>query len=130
MANDLIITQSSNLTAVPLQNITLSVAPSSNFGATSYLYQWKLGGSNILGQTADVYKFDAPSSAGETTYTCAVSGLTGLNSFVYAETTNPGTILKVVVDNSIFTRHLPKGANPLNETGRERFLRLRNLGYC
>ena len=129
MANDLIFTQSPNLTAVPLQNITISVAPSANFDATGYLYQWKVEGLDIAGATSSKYSFDA-SSAGSYTYTCAVTGLTGSNIFVYAEVTSPGTVLTVVDDTSIFSRHLPKGANPLNESGYERFLRIRNLGYC
>lgn len=131
MPNDLTFTQSANLTAVPLQNVTLFVTPSANFTARRYLYQWKLNGSNISNANSDVFTFDAP-SVGEYTYTCAVTGLTGVGGtiFAYAETSSPGTVLKVVADTSIFDRHLPKGANPLNESGRERFLRIRNLGYC
>ena len=129
MPNDFTFTQSPNLTAVPLQNVTLSVIPSANFTATGFLYQWRVGGSNVLDATSSSYTFNAP-SVGEYTYTCAVTGLTGADSFAYVEISSPGTTVKVVSDGSIFNRHLPKGSNPLNESGYERFLRIRNLGYC
>jgi|LauGreDrversion4_2_1035121.scaffolds.fasta_scaffold1181456_1 hypothetical protein len=130
MPNDLTFTQSANLTAVPLQNVTLSITPSANFTVRKFLYQWRVGSSDILDASSATYTFDAPTS-GEYTYTCAVTALTGVNRlFAYAETSSPGTLLKVVADDSIFTRHLPNGANHLNETGYERFMRIRNLGYC
>jgi hypothetical protein len=129
MPNDITFTQSSNTNAIPLQNLTLFVTPSSNFGATSYLYQWKAGGTNITGATAATYKFNASSTAGSTTYTCAVSGLTGSNVFVYGET-SANIVVTVAADTTIFSRHLPKNSNVLNETGYERYMRIRNLGYC
>jgi hypothetical protein len=141
MPNDLSLTISSNLTAasyqdvalnlsaVPLQNITLTVTPSSNFYANGYLYQWKAAGNDITGAVSPVYTFDAAESVGNTTFTCVVSGLTGTNAFVYRETT-PSIVISVNADTSIFARHTPRGANPLKESGYERFKRIRNMGYC
>ena len=129
MANDLSFTISSSLTAVPYQDVTLTVAPSSNFSASGYLYQWKAGGTNVSGAVASLYKFDAPTSAGDTTYTCAVSGLTGSNVFVFAKTTG-NIVTTVKADTSTFARHIPKGNNILKESGLERFKRIRNMGYC
>lgn len=129
MPNDLSFTLTSNLTAVPYENVTLTVAPSSNFRATNYLYQWRAGGTNIAGAVSPVYTFDASDSAGDTTFTCAVSGLTGTNAFVYSEITG-NMIVTVKADTSIFSRHAPRGANPLKESGYERFRRIRNMGYC
>lgn len=126
MPNDLTFTITPNLTAVPLQDVTLSVSPSSNFSATSYLYQWRAGGTSIAQATNSVYKFDASAT---TTYSCAVSGLTGNNVLVYSEVTG-NVVVTVKADASIYSRHLPKGANILNESGEERFRRVRNLGYC
>lgn len=120
------LTQSTSMNAVPLQNITLSVTPSANFAPATYLYQWKADSSNIAGAVAPTYKFDAPSSS--TTYTCVVSGLS--SGALQDTQTTANIVLTIAADASIFSRHLPKGANPLNETGQERFLRIRNLGYC
>ena len=125
---DLTFTLTPNPTAVPLQNVTLSVTPSADFAPSSYSYQWRLGGSTIAGASGPSYKFDASTSLGFSTYTCSVSGLASNGALSYAETTN-GILVRVVADASIFSRHLPKGANHLNESGQERFARLRNLGY-
>ena len=131
MPNDLTFTITSTVTAVPFQDITLTVAPSANFSATRYLYQWAQGGVNIGGAITSSYKFDASTTPGHTSFSCAVSGLSGANgsTFVYSETT-PNMIVTVIGDTSIFARHLPKGANQLKESGFERFRRIRNMGYC
>lgn len=129
MPNDLTFTLTPNPTAVPLQNITLSVSPSANFSPTSYSYQWRLGGANITGATSSSYRFDAPNTVGFTSYTCQVSGLSSNGTLIYGEVTDP-ILLRVIGDTSIFSRHLPKGANHLSESGYERFARIRNLGYC
>lgn len=127
MPNDLTFTTTPSITAAPLQNVTLSVAPSSNFATSSYLYQWKAGGVDISQATQSVYKFDASVT---TTYTCSVSGLSGMNnSFIYSELT-PNIVVTVKADTSIFSRHTPRGANQLKETGEERYRRIRNMGYC
>lgn len=128
MPNDLSFTQTSDLIANVLQNLTLTVTPSSNFRASSYTYQWRAGGTNISQATNSSYSFDAPAST--TTYTCLVSGLSGNNNTpIFHKITN-GIVVTIQPDTSIFARHLPRGANPLNETGAERFKRIRNMGYC
>lgn len=129
MPNDITITTSPSLNVVPLQNVTLSVTPSANFATTGYLYQWLLGGTAVSGATSSSYKFDASSTTGNYTYSCTVSGLSGTGNFVYAKTSG-NMVVTVASDTSIFNRHLPKGANPLKETGYERYMRIRNLGYC
>jgi hypothetical protein len=128
MANDLTFTLTPNPTAVPLQNVTLSVAPSANFELARYSYQWTVGGSNISGATESSYKFDASTTLGFTTYACSVSGLSSNGISIFSKSTS-NILVRVQGDTSIFSRHLPKGANILNESGQERFVRLRNLGY-
>lgn len=125
---DLTFTLTPNPTAVPLQNVTLSVTPSADFAPSRYSYQWRLGGSSIAGASEPSYKFDASSTPGFSTYSCSVSGLSSNGTLIYAETTS-NILVRVVADTSIFSRHLPKGYNPLNESGQERFQRLRSQGY-
>jgi hypothetical protein len=129
MANDLTFTLTPNPTAVPLQDITLSVAPSANFDLSRYHYQWTLGGSNISGANQASYKFDASPTVGFTTYAVAVSAMAANNTVIFSKTTSNIIVRVLGEETSIFSRHLPKGANILNESGQERFARLRNLGY-
>lgn len=118
---------SPSLTAVPNQNTTLYVTPSTDFGATSYAYQWKKGASVISGATSSSYFFE-PVLGDGATYTCLVSGFVGAS--LSATATSAGIGVTIRADSSIFDRWTPKGANPLNESGQERFSRMRNLGYC
>ena len=131
MPNDLTFTITSTVTAVPFQNVTLTVAPSANFSATRYLYQWAQGGVNIGGAINSSYSFHASTTLGHTTFSCAVSGLSGANGSAIAHIKPTGDMIVTVIgDTSIFARHLPKGANQLLESGFERFKRIRNMGYC
>lgn len=129
MANDLTFTLTPNPTAVPLQNVTLSVAPSANFNLSRYSYQWTVGGANINGATQSSYTFDASTSVGFTTYACSVSALAANGTWIFNKTTSNIIVRVLGAETTFFSRHLPKGANHLNESGQERFVRLRNLGY-
>ena len=129
MINDISYTLNSTVTAVPLENVTLTVTPSANFNLSSYSYQWRLEGANIAEATNSSYVFNAATVNGFSSYTCAVSGLSLNGTLIYGEVTSP-ILVRVVADTSIFARHTPKGANHLNESGKERYTRIRNLGYC
>lgn len=112
----------SAVSAVPGQNITLTVEPSANFDAT-FFYQWKKGGSqtSIAEANQSSILFDAPASGSET-YCVSVSALSG--GLAVADTTSNTSTITIVDDTTPYAKF---AVYP--ESGSERFLRLRNLGY-
>jgi hypothetical protein len=136
MPNTLILTSqpASALSAVPNQSTTFTVAASANYNVVSYSYQWKRGASVIAGATDPSYGFEPALADTGLTYTCVVSGLsaTSTGNVAQAYVISSGVVLTVAADTSIFNRWTPKtnDPNPLKESGKERFLRMRNLGYC
>lgn len=124
------------LSRVPNQNTTLTVVASSNAGATSFIYQWKTANANgtnpnnITGATSSSYFFE-PSIATHNNKIlyCAVSGNGGESA---GYTNSVLLTCTVAADAGPYARHVtgPVAAvNRTNESGQERFLRLRNLGY-
>lgn len=126
------------LSRVPNQNTTLTVVASSNAGATSFIYQWKIGtatagagnATDITGATSSSYFFE-PSIATHNNKIlfCAVSGNGGESA---GYTNSVLLTCTVAADAGPYARHItgPVAAvNRTNESGQERFLRLRNLGY-
>ena len=124
------------LSRVPNQNTTLTVVASSNAGATSFIYQWKIANANgtnpnnITGATSSSYFFE-PSIATHNNKIlfCAVSGNGGESA---GYTNSVLLTCTVAADAGPYARHVtgPVAAvNRTNESGQERFLRLRNLGY-
>ena len=127
------------LSRVPNQNTTLTVVASSNTGATNFIYQWRkgprtggaAGASVITIQTSAASFFFEPSIAdhNNTVIFCAVSG-NGTGESGY--TNSVLLTCTVAADAGPYARHVtgPVAAvNITNESGQERFLRLRNLGY-
>lgn len=136
MPNTVILTTQplAQLSAVPYQDTTITVAASANFNVAQYSYQWKRNGTNIAGATNSAYKFEPIVADNNLTYTCVVSGLSATNAGNVAQTSvvSNGFILNVAADKTVFVRWTPKAndPNPLNESGPERFRRMRNMGYC
>ncbi len=127
------------LSRVPNQNTTLTVVASSNTGATSFIYQWKIGAATagagaasvITSQTSANSYFFEPSIATHNNKIlfCAVSG-NGVGETGY--TNSVLLTCTVAADAGIFARHMSGpvlDVNTSNESGQERFTRLRNLGY-
>ena len=137
MANSIVLTSqpASTLSVVPNQNTTLTVAASANFNVVSYSYQWKKGASNISGATSSSYFFEPALADNGSTFTCVVSGLsaTSAGNAAQAYVISTALTLTVAADTSKYARHVTAGpvaaVNRTNESGQERFLRLRNLGY-
>lgn len=136
MSNSIVLTSqpASTLSVVPNQNTTFSVAASANFNVASYSYQWKKGASNISGATSSTYFFEPSLSDNGSTFTCVVSGLSATSSgnVPQAFVISTGVTLTVTADSGPYAMHVQgpvANANPLKESGKERFLRLRNLGY-
>lgn len=131
MSNAVILTTqpSTALTVVPNQNTTLTVVASSNFDAT-YNYQWKKNNTHIAGATSSVYSFEPALSDNGKVFVCMVDALS--DSTVVASVSSTGLTLSVAADVSVNSRHVSGAVasnNPSNESGSERFLRMRNLGY-
>lgn len=122
------------LSVVPNQNTTLTVAPSANFNVSSYTYQWKKNGTNITGATSASYSFEPALGDNNATYACVVNGLSATSSgnVSQANQSSDTLTLTVAVDTGTFAKWTPKSGQPntLNESGEERFKRMRHLGYC
>lgn len=136
MANTVILTSqpASTLSVVPNQDTTFTAAASANYNIVSYSYQWKRNGSNISGAVKSSYNFEPALADNGLTYTCVVSGLsaTSTGNVAQASVVSTAVTLTVAADTSIFNRWTPKAndPNPLNESGQERFRRMRQQGYC
>jgi hypothetical protein len=132
----------STLSVVPKQNTTFTVVASADFPVTGYTYQWKkaaAGGAigsatNISGATNNSYFFEPASGDNGFKYYCTVNALSATSSgpASQASVNSTGIALTVAADATTFARWTPKSndPNPLNESGPERFRRMRNLGYC
>jgi len=117
MANSVIITsQPASLTAVPGQDSTFSVTASANFTPVTYNYLW----SNSA--TTQTITIDPLIGDNGNTYSVAVSAL---SAGVVQATVNSSTATLTVIEDvppfDVFDLE--------SETGRERHLRLRLLGY-
>ena len=122
------------LSVVPNQNTTFTVAASADYNVVGYSYQWKRAGTNVAGATNASYTFEPAIADNGLTYTCVVSGLSATNTGNVAQDSivSTGVALTVAADDTTFSRWTPKAndPNPLNESGPERFRRMRNLGFC
>lgn len=122
MANVILTSQPTSLTAVPGQNSTFSVVASANFSSATYSYQWKVNTVNISGATSSSYTIDPVIGDNGKLFTVSVSALSG--AVAQATVLSNAAILTVTAESSPFDKF---AVYP--ETGKERFLRLRNLGY-
>ena len=131
----------SSLSVVPNQNTTFTVAASTDVLNSTFTYQWRKtpsGGSigNINGATSASYTFEPTLADNGAVYTCRVDAMSATSSNPAATQANasfsPALALTVAADETTFARWTPKAddPNPLNESGPERFRRMRNLGYC
>lgn len=129
------------ISVVPNQNTTLTVAASTDVVNSSFKYQWRrtpLGGSiaDIAGATGPTFTFE-PSLAtyGNASITCRVDAMSATGAGLVSQANasySPVTVMTVSADATVFARWTPKAndPNPLNESGPERFRRMRNMGYC
>lgn len=134
MPNSVIFTSqpATTLAVVPNQNTTFNVAVSSNFNVSSYTYQWKKNNVHVAEATTASYSFEPALADDGKVYRCMVSGLSSTSSgeTVTASVTSTGCTLSVAADAGIYFKWtLPAAFNPTNESGEERFHRMRNLGY-
>lgn len=127
MASVIIQTQPVSVSAVPGQDTTFSVVPSANFSAT-YSYQWKVGGLPISGATSSSYFIDPLIGDNNKSFTVAVSALSAapqLSAIVAVATVTSNAAVLTVTEPSYPFNLFERG----NETGVQRFRRLRHLGY-
>lgn len=124
MANVIITSQPTAASVVPGQNVTFSVTPSADFSPVSYAYQWKANTVNIAGATTVSYGIDPVIGDNTKSFTVSVSALSGSPLQAVATVLSDAAILTVNAEASPFDKF---AVYP--ETGKERFLRLRNLGY-
>jgi hypothetical protein len=127
MASTIVIqTQPQSVSVIVGQDTTFTVVPSSNFIPSSYAYQWRVGGVAIAGATSSSYSIDPVIGDGNKSFTVSVSALSSTaGGFVsVANVTSNAAVLTVSADAGIF-----KNFAVYPETGEQRFLRLRNLGY-
>ena len=123
MASVIITSQPASLTAVPGQNSTFSVTASANFAGATYNYLW----SN--GATTQSITIDPLIGDNGNTYSVAVSALSAVPPALSS------TVVVATVNSSSATLTVQEDARPFDvydkgtETGRQRHLRLRLLGY-
>jgi hypothetical protein len=122
MANITITSFTGSVTAVPGQNTTFSVVASANFSPVTYLYQWNVNSNPISEATSSSYFIDPILADNGKTFSVRVSGLSA-GVLQQALSAGPAT-LTVVTDAGRFAK-FARG----NESGQERYTRLRNLGY-
>lgn len=130
----------SSLSVVPNQNTTFTVAASTDVLNSTFRYQWKKtpsGGliGNIEGATSSSYSFEPQTEDNGAAYSCRVDAMSATSSGLVSQanaTFSPALTLTVAADATTFARWTPKAndPNPLNESGPERFQRMRTLGYC
>lgn len=113
------------VTRVPGQNTTFTATPSSDFNAT-YTYQWFKGTTLIPGAVSQSYFIDPLMGDNNSIFNVKLSALNGSTVVdQYLSPSAPSTwTLRVAEDIPPYDR-LDSGP----ETGRERFRRLRHLGY-
>lgn len=126
MANVILTTQPASLTAVPGENSTFSVVASADFSTATYAYQWKVNTVNISGATNSSYTLDPVIGDDSKSFTVSVSALSANGSGVVSQATvlSNAAVLTVIAETGPFDKF---AIYP--ESGKERFLRLRNLGY-
>ncbi len=122
MGNITITSFTGSVTVVPGQNTTFSVTASANFAPVSYLYQWSVDSNPIPGATSSSYFIDPVLSDDGKVFVVSVSGLSA--GSLQETVTSDDAVLTVNSDESRFSK-FARG----NESGEERFRRLRNLGY-
>lgn len=114
------------VTRVPGQNTTFTATASSNFLNATYTYQWFKGTTPIPGAVSRSYFIDPLMGDNNSIFNVKLSALNG--STVVDQYVSPGApstwTLTVAEDVPPYDR-LDSGP----ETGRERFRRLRHLGY-
>lgn len=125
------ITQPQSQSAVPGQNTTFTAQASSNDViplSAAYTYQWYTSGASlnaIAGATSASFTVDPLITDNGNRYAVTSTLLTGAPATTFVQTiTSNGAILTVAEDVSPFDVY-DVGA----ETGRQRHLRLRLLGY-
>jgi len=124
MTNIIITTQPVAASVVPGQNVTFSVTPSADFSPASYSYQWKVNTVNIAGATSSTYFIDPVLGDNSKSFTVSVSALSGSPLQAVATVLSDAAVLTVTAETDVYAKF---ALYP--ETGKERFLRLRHLGY-
>ena len=130
MANFIVSTQPVSLTAVPGQDSTFSVLGSTDYvplTSIAFNYQWYVDNSLVSGSTSNSFFIDPLMSDNGKALFATVTVLSGatlpLNTLVTQLTSNTAT-LTVNEDVKPFDSY---DVGP--ETGRQRHLRIRHLGY-
>ena len=124
MANVIIVSQPVAASVIPGQDVTFSVTPSADFSPVSYAYQWLNYGVDISGATSSTYFIDPVIGNHGSVLSVSVSALSGSPLVAVATVISVSAVLTVVAESSPFDKF---ALYP--ETGKERFARLRNLGY-
>jgi hypothetical protein len=124
-------TQPANITAVPGQNSTFTVVGSSDVNPLSaaYTYQWYLSSgatrTALAGETNSSFTIDPVIGDSGKIFFATSTFLSGAPATTYVDTlTSNNALLTVNEDSAPFDVY---DVGP--ETGRERHLRLRLLGY-
>jgi hypothetical protein len=124
MPSVIITSQPTSVSVVPGQNTMFSATPSADFAPAIYSYQWKKNGSNISGATSSSYFIEPLLVDNGSSFTVSVSALSGSPLQSVATILSNAAVLTVAADSSLFAKF---AIYP--ESGKERFTRLRNLGY-
>lgn len=126
MATVILTTQPASLTAIPGQDSTFSVVASADFSSATYVYQWKANTVNISGAIGSSYTIDPVIGDNTKSFTVSVSALsaTATGPLSQATVLSEAAILTVNAETSPFDKFAV-----FPETGKQRFLRLHNLGY-
>ena len=122
--------QPASVTVVPGQDTTFTVQGSTSFSPLSsirYTYQWFVNGSLQSGQTNNTYTIDPLMTDSGKTFRATVTVLSG--------TSLPLNTVVTVLSSNTVTLTVNEDVPPFDvydrgtETGRQRHLRLRHLGY-
>lgn len=128
MASVIIQTQPVSVSVVPGQDTTFSVTASANVAPVTFGYQWKVGGTPITGANSSSYFIDPLIGDNSKSFTVAVSALSAapqLSATVAIATVASNAAVLTVTEPAYPFNIFEKG----NETGVQRFRRLRHLGY-
>jgi hypothetical protein len=123
MANIVITTQPQSVTVAPGQNTTFTVVGSADFSSPAYNYQWKRGGTSILGATSSSYMIDPVLGDSGSLFSVSVSALSGATPLASVNSSN-ATLTVQAATGSIYDKFYVGG----KESGQERHRRLRHLG--